>query len=311
MGDLVDADLQGVDLVGVDLQGRDLRGAKLDLADLSKANLSGANLEGASLRESKLHGAHLIACDLRNSDLTGVEATGAFFGEALLSNTQWFGADLTNASLSGAVVDGSDLRSATLNEARLLGTVLRNSDLSMSSLTDADLTGAKLDGVSLQNADLSRARLNGVSGYETVDWVHAKFEATDFSGALLARRAAMDQNYLHEFRTKDERHELMYRLWRLTSNCGQSFARWGLLTAVVALVFAAFYTKVDIDYGDYETALSPLYFSVVTLTTLGYGDVLPASTGAQVVVLLEVILGYVMLGGLLSIFANRMGRRAD
>ena len=54
-----------------------------------------------------------------------------------------------------------------------------------------------------------------------------------------------------------------------------------------------------------------MYFSVVTLTTLGFGDVLPASVSAQVVVIAEVIIGYMMLGGLLSIFATKMGRRAE
>jgi voltage-gated potassium channel Kch len=54
-----------------------------------------------------------------------------------------------------------------------------------------------------------------------------------------------------------------------------------------------------------------LYYSVVTLTTLGYGDVVPASPTAQVLAMCEVVLGYVMLGGLLSIFSNKMSRRAD
>jgi hypothetical protein len=80
---------------------------------------------------------------------------------------------------------------------------------------------------------------------------------------------------------------------------------------MTAVLFSIIYSFVDIDYGDYETPLSPLYFSIVTLTTLGYGDALPASMTAQIVVLFEVIIGYVMLGGVLSIFANRMGRRAD
>jgi hypothetical protein len=79
----------------------------------------------------------------------------------------------------------------------------------------------------------------------------------------------------------------------------------------VATIFALAYTTVSIDYGDYRTALSPLYFSLVTLTTLGYGDVLPASQPAQTLVLAEVVTGYVMLGGLLSIFANKMGRRGE
>jgi voltage-gated potassium channel Kch len=54
-----------------------------------------------------------------------------------------------------------------------------------------------------------------------------------------------------------------------------------------------------------------VYYSIVTLTTLGYGDVVPASPAAQVLAMIEVILGYVMLGGLLSIFASKMARRAD
>ena len=65
------------------------------------------------------------------------------------------------------------------------------------------------------------------------------------------------------------------------------------------------------DDGAAETALSPYYFSVVTLTTLGYGDVLPNSLAAQILVIIQVIIGYVMLGGVLSIFANKMSRRAD
>jgi voltage-gated potassium channel Kch len=54
-----------------------------------------------------------------------------------------------------------------------------------------------------------------------------------------------------------------------------------------------------------------IYFSVVTLTTLGYGDIVPSSTAAQVLCMVEVFMGYVMLGGLLSIFSNKMARRAE
>ena len=71
------------------------------------------------------------------------------------------------------------------------------------------------------------------------------------------------------------------------------------------------YTMVSLDYGDHRTALSPFYFSFVTLTTLGYGDIVPASAAAQVVATIEVLLGYVGLGGLLSILANKMARRVD
>ena len=41
---------------------------------------------------------------------------------------------------------------------------------------------------------------------------------------------------------------------------------------IVALFGGLFYL-VEVDYGDHPTFLSPIYYSVVTITTLGYGDV--------------------------------------
>jgi len=43
---------------------------------------------------------------------------------------------------------------------------------------------------------------------------------------------------------------------------------------------------------------------------LGFGDVLPITQFAAFLVMLEVILGYFMLGGLISIFATKLARRS-
>ena len=53
------------------------------------------------------------------------------------------------------------------------------------------------------------------------------------------------------------------------------------------------------------------YFSIVTFTTLGFGDVVAANSTARLLVAAEVIVGYIMLGGLVSIFANKFARRND
>ena len=100
--------------------------------------------------------------------------------------------------------------------------------------------------------------------------------------------------------------------WWLTSDCGRSLFRWGSFAFGVAAVYAIIFSfpGVGIDYGDDATRLSPLYFSIVTFTTLGYGDVLPTSLVGQLLVITEVVFGYVGLGGLLSILANKMARRA-
>jgi hypothetical protein len=56
--------------------------------------------------------------------------------------------------------------------------------------------------------------------------------------------------------------------------------------------------------------ISLIYYSVVTFTTLGFGDIVPKSMEATWWVMVEVILGYIMLGGLISIFATKLARRS-
>ena len=55
---------------------------------------------------------------------------------------------------------------------------------------------------------------------------------------------------------------------------------------------------------------TPFYYSIVTYTTLGFGDVTPKTGLGQSFVVFEVILGYVTLGLLVSILANKVARRA-
>ncbi|MCB2187666.1 MAG: hypothetical protein KQJ78_14690 [Deltaproteobacteria bacterium] len=52
-----------------------------------------------------------------------------------------------------------------------------------------------------------------------------------------------------------------------------------------------------------------LYFSVVTFTTLGFGDITPITWVASLLVMVEVVIGYIMLGGLISIFATLLVKR--
>lgn len=303
--------LIGADLRGRDLSGLDLSGTDLSNADLTNARLLGTNLTGAVLFRCTLAGAHVLGADLTDADLTEVRARAAVLGSCRLDRANLFSADLTDATLSEASLVGADLRSASLSGARLRGADLTDAELRAADLTGADLTGASVDRADFADVRLSRAAVRGITGYPNANWLGADISDIDFNGAYALRRTIMDENYLHEFRSVSRWSNALYLAWKLTSDCGRSLARWAVVTLVMAVGFALAYTQVDIDYGDYETSLSPLYFSVVTLTTLGYGDVLPASLGAQVVVLFEVITGYIMLGGLLSIFATKMGRRAE
>ncbi len=203
------------------------------------------------------------------------------------------------------------MRAANLRGARLLEADLTHCDFSRADLRRAELDHSDVGSASFAEAELRNARVRGLSGFARARWIGADIQDVNFCGAYLLRRTILDQNYLHEFRGHSRFHAALHWVWWITSDCGRSFLRWGLWTVFLMSVFGALYQWVALDYGDHPTFLSPFYYSVVTLTTLGYGDVVPASPAAQIMAMIEVTLGYVMLGGLLSIFATKMTRRAE
>jgi uncharacterized protein YjbI with pentapeptide repeats len=309
--DLREINLVGEDLSGLDLSGYDFTGADMTHADLSASNLGWARLQGANLYKANLKDCELVGADLTSANLNQCLAERAGFGATDLTGASLINANLRKATLSEARLCRADLRAADLQ-----GSHIRSADLSGASFTRADLRNADLKESDVRDAtfevaDLQQCRLLGIRNYTKANWIGADIRAVDLRGAYLVRRFIVDENYLYEFRTRSRYHGVLYRLWWLTSDCGRSLLRWTLWVLAVTVIFAMLYSMVGIDYGRYRTLFSPLYYSVVTLTTLGYGDVVPASGGAQVIAAIQAVLGYVGLGGFLSILANKMARRAD
>ena len=304
-------DLAGADLAGADLSGMDLSGANLAGADLSGAHLFRTNLSRASLSHANLADAELTGADLTDADLEEAVASRAGLGKAMLRGAHLFQAHLEGATLTMAVLRGADLRCAHLQQARMREADLTGADLTSADLRGVDLSLSKVGGATLNNADLRDARLRQIGDFASASWIGVDIRDINFAGAYRMRRLVVDQNFIKEFRESSRLASLVYHLWWITSDCGRSMTRWCLLILAQVLVFALLYSVVGVDYGRHPTWLSPLYFSVVTLTGLGYGDVVPSSPGGQAVAMLEVIIGYVMLGGLISIFSNLIARRAD
>ena len=309
--DLRGASLAGLDLSGLDISGVDLSGADLTGCDLTGAKLFKANLNNATLMNAKLKGAELSGADLTDANLEEIDAEQAGFGMACLKGAHLFQANLEGSTLSMANFMGADLRGANLRNARMREAKLLDTDFTNADLRNTDMSLSNVTGATFNNTDMREARLRLVSGYEKANWIGVDIRNINFAGAYGLRRFAHDQNYIKEFRSSGRLSSLIYYLWWVTSDCGRSMVRWCLWIVILAFFFGWMYTFVDIDYGDHRTSISSLYFSVVTLTTLGYGDVTPVSISGQVVAMIEVITGYIMLGGLLSIFSNKIARRAD
>ena len=126
----------------------------------------------------------------------------------------------------------------------------------------------------------------------------------------------------HFYHTGERIKWLGYKLWEITSLYGESIGRWGLVTLLTLVFFAVIYSNVLVSDNfpafvnnvlDTRFAVSPdnnmftpFYFSVVTFTNLGLGDIYPENLSAQVWVVLQTLAGYIMLGVFLSIMSKKI-----
>lgn len=314
---LEEAKLEYADIEGAKLDRAYLTGAKMTGVNLKRANLSEANLNNAILSSAQLDAAYAIAANFNGANLTG--------------------AHLTNAVFEGALFNGAILRHANCSCANMFGVSLQEAILLDAWMEGADLTVTNLNGADLRRANLEKVCVFGVT-YDR--W--GKYQGIRLDGCHGSQRFirhAKDQDYIEELRGWDgdmrpwkwsRRFWYPYLLWLLSCDCGRHMWPWVLWSVVLSGLFGVAYANYPLpswvpDWlqgvliaiapgiklpADYHSALTPYYFSIVTFTTLGFGDITPTNLSGQIWVIIEVILGYVMLGGLISIFANKLARRS-
>jgi hypothetical protein len=288
----------------------------LERADLDNAHLEAADLQYADLRHARLQGAHLV--------------------NAVLNGAKLRHAHLDGANLRFAHIEGAGLRHAHLEGTSLWGAHLEGADLSYSHLEDAILRLCYLEG--------TRFDASIVDG-STLLWKSNADKHTDFRGVGLGnlqyniRRMNWEDWYKQHPNLK-----WLVKLFWLISDYGMSTKRivatffilafifaavyfiWGLVDppGIVSNLFAlegtnkGVYTYAIVDYSKIEqqpaepldVPLSTaffrvLYFSIVTQTTLGFGDLYanPQRITGHILLSLQVILGYVLLGALVTRFA--------
>ena len=287
--DLQEANLGSTILRRANLQMADLRKANLEGTDLQEANLANANLYDAGLREASLR-----KTNFHNADLSLARLQGAILIEA----------DLTKASLIGAEMADAMLNDANLREANLQEALLHRTNLSGSVLQEIELRGADLRESNVRNVKYNKLGLcRGIR----LDGCY---------GSPRFVRDAKDNEFVEEFQ---QNHKYLWALWSVSSDCGRSIWRWVGWSVLFAVLFAIAFAYLGPEHfqinflpadNGWHNLINMTYYSVVSFTTLGFGDIVPKTHLAAVLVMLEVILGYVMLGGLISIMATKLARRA-
>ncbi len=293
--------------------------------DLSKADLSGSHLEnfdlkGANLVHARLAGAKLAFADLDQAtlsyaDFSGADLTSAHMRQATAEDAVFDGANLVFADFTEALLSFSSFKDANLAHARFSG-----AHLIAANFHNANVYAAKFDQKILWRT-LKDNRLNPVrlwkSRYDLFldTTIRCKgIHAAWCYGSQRFKTFLTDQDYLEEM-LETRRGRWTGALWWTFADCGRSLFRWMWWSVVFALAFSCVYWMLGPEAFQASqlgySYLTLVYYSIVTFTTLGFGDVVPLNHAACFWVAFEVIVGYIMLGGLISIFANQLARRSD
>jgi hypothetical protein len=96
-----------------------------------------------------------------------------------------------------------------------------------------------------------------------------------------------------------------YWVWKITASYGESLSRWSFFCLAVLFIFAfLFYLSGSI--APITRPFDYFYFSTITFSTLGYGDIHPTTVIGQVLCCLEVGCGFIMFGILLTLVGSRL-----
>jgi hypothetical protein len=133
-------------------------------------------------------------------------------------------------------------------------------------------------------------------------------------GNALFKRAAADQDFLDtlEAEWRGTWRIVLFKLWGLL-DYGRSLWRVSAFGFGVALAYGTVFAIWPelLDYtSSAKTWFTPFYTSIAAFSTFGFGDVKPNSLGGQFLASSEVIIGYITLGLLLAVLAEKVARRS-
>jgi len=241
-------------------------------------------------------------------------------GKVYLKDAVFSSANLNKARFMKADLRGCDFHHAQLNEAILI----------LADIRDADLSYAQLRGAKFPFVIVNEKTRFFNNGFDRRTW----FWGVGLGNMRIAPevKVLLEHNirkikwqqwykykdwYNYETYPQNERGrvEKFFAKWILRfleiSDYGLSTGRIIAVFLVSAFAFALMYwllpstVIVNGTVGDLRGLWHALYFSVVTMTTLGFGDIAanPDSWLGQTLLMIHVIWGYVLLGALVTRFA--------
>jgi hypothetical protein len=263
----------------------------------------------------------LEGADLSNKFLSKSRLLNANLRGANFSNANLFGADLSNANLQEANFDYADLRGANLNKAHLEGAKISNTYLNGAAFEYCYVNGettivdcainefTNFTGVGLDTAIVEpRIKVALRDNIRRNQWIEWSMEGNKFT-KIFKICCILPFWYLTDF----GRTTWKIVLWFLIFSLCFGFIYFAFETKLIPGTSGIIHELGSVGEGQSKILFSKghilaraLYFSIVTMTTLGFGDMHAAKTGdiwaliGYLLLSVQVIIGYVLLGALIT-----------
>jgi len=141
-----------------------------------------------------------------------------------------------------------------------------------------------------------------VGGYYALPYGRSGAQITGTTGILVFAAAALATVVLI---ARQVRNHLIY------GGRGNDIESLLLALVLVMISFALIYIKMQSQFEGLNTKTDSLYFTVTTVSTVGYGDIHPVGQGARAVVTVQMVLDLVFVAALASVAGGLIRQRAQ
>ncbi len=318
--DLQKGNFQKVNLKAANLSMTNLTKAILSKVDLSKANLYGCIINNAEIVSGNLEYANLSLANLDNCDLRFSNLHKASLHQSSLNNTNISYSNLEKASLNDANLNRCILRYSNLKGTELIKTSIEGSNFE-AAITDGetiiwgcyydrftDFTGVGLTGCRIEPLLVSSFQCN----IRRLWWASWFKEKIDKSNVYLEKFKASPIKNIYMLVI----YILMYMMtlavkffWWIT-DYGSSTIRLLETFLVIAVLFSMLYgifpqltndVILNSNAPYFLKAFRCIYFSIVIMTSVGFGDISANKINvlSHVILSIHALLGFVLLGAFL------------
>ena len=279
--------------------------------EIEELNREGQSLSGFQLNFADLKSANLVDADLKSCDLR----------KANLSNASMYGADLEGANLFKANLEGTNLKNANLKNCQLLGANFTDTKLHNINWGDESKVINELDAEKSMDFSTSKSK------YKEAEEIYRSIRLTMQDQSLGDESSTI---FIREMHCKRKQHpkfsffRIMSKISHVSTGYGESIKRIVcsifLVIFISALLFGiegvsyedrtlGFFVNDLQNYGIWSTLGNLFYFSVITFTTVGFGEITPIGPIGKFLTIFEGLISGILLTVLIvSIYRHMLDR---